>query len=250
MLISSPIQDELSEGYLGESTTCPLCAEESSKPSWLGSTRYQGKEFPYVTCGGCRSLYCRPMPNAADLESMYGTSYRSSSGLETISDPAKPAWVLAWLDRLSTGTFIDYGCGSGELLVAAKQRGWDVLGVELGKDVADDTTTRTGLPVVTVDEALDKGRFADVLHVGDVLEHLTDLDREMTRILSLIERGGFLLAQGPRRMGICSTGPFAWLALSVIRSAADMPLLPCSRHRGGQWALFRRSGLETPSRRA
>ena len=177
---------------------------------------------------------------------MYGTSYRSSSGLETISDPAKPAWVLAWLDRLPTGTFIDYGCGSGELLVAAKQRGWDVLGVELGKDVADDTTTRTGLPVVTVDEALDKGRFADVLHVGDVLEHLTDLDREMPRLLSLMKHGGLLLAQGPLE---ANGDLFTWAvrlarALGGRGPADTPPYHVVLATLEGQWALFRRSGLE------
>ena len=199
-----------------------------------------------MRCRGCRSHYCNPMPDAGCLESMYGTGYRAGSGLQTVSDPTKPGWVLAWLDRLTTGTFMDYGCGSGELLVAAKQRGWEVLGIELRKDVAEDTTARTELPVVTVDEALDQGRFADVLHVGDVLEHLTDLDREMTRILSLIERGGLLLAQGPLE---ANGNLFNWtvrLARSLgDRRATDMPpyhvILATVE---GQWALFRRSELD------
>ena len=144
------------------------------------------------------------------------------------------------------GAFMDYGCGSGELLVAAKQRGWEVLGVELRKDVAESTTTRTGLPVVTVDEALDKGRFADVLHVGDVLEHLTELDREMPRLLSLINHGGLLLAQGPLE---ANENLFNWAVrlaryLGGRRPADTPPYHVILATLEGQWALFRRSGLD------
>jgi hypothetical protein len=36
-----------------------------------------------------------------------------------------------------------------------------------------------------------------VLHLGDVIEHLTELNRQMPQILNLIKPGGVLLAQGP-----------------------------------------------------
>lgn len=225
---------------------CPLCGEDSFMSSWYGPTRYHGKEFSYARCHGCASHYCRPMPDAQDLESMYGTGYQLGSGLHTVSDPAKAAWVLARLDQLPPATFMDYGCGSGELLVAAKQRGWDVVGVELRRDVADETSARTGLPVITVDEAIEKGRFAKVLHVGDVLEHLTNLDREMPRIIALIEGGGLLLAQGPLE---ANGNLFNW-ALRVSRSlrgrrpAQMAPYHVILATVAGQWALFRRCGLD------
>jgi hypothetical protein len=38
---------------------------------------------------------------------------------------------------------------------------------------------------------------ADVLHLGDVLEHLTDLDNQMPKILNLLKSGGYLVAHGP-----------------------------------------------------
>ena len=179
---------------------------------------------------------------------MYGTSYRAGSGLHTVSDPTKPGWVLAWLNRLTTGTFINYGCGSGELLVAAKQRGWDVLGVELRKDVAlrkiqprepgfrsspwTRHSTRVGLQTSSA--------------WATFLSTFTDLDREMTRILSLIERGGLLLAQGPLE---ANGNLFNWtvrLARSLgVRRATGMPLYHVILATvEGQWALFHRSGLD------
>ena len=227
------------------SSTCPLCAFESFAPAWLGTTLYRGKEFPYVACGRCGSLYCRPMPDAEDLASMYGTSYESCSGPDSAADPKEPEWVLDWLERTPPGSFVDYGCGGGDLLVGATTRGWRALGVELAPDVVNETSRRTGLPVLTVEGALGKGAFADVLHLGDVLEHLTDLDREMPRILSLIKPGGLLLAQGPLE---ANGNLFTWM-LRLARSLRGRPSIEMPPYHvilatmEGQWALFRRFGL-------
>jgi SAM-dependent methyltransferase len=191
------------------------------------------------------------MPDAEDLASMYGTSYGSCSGPDSVADPKEPGWVLEWLERLPPGSFVDYGCAGGELLVAAAALGWSVLGVELAPEVVKETAERTGLPVLTVEDALDKlerlerGSLADVLHVGDVLEHLTDLDREMPRILSLLRRGGLLLAQGPLE---ANGNLFTW-TLRLARSLrGHRPIEMPPYHVvlatvEGQWALFRRFEL-------
>ena len=224
---------------------CPLCGFESYTPSWLRVTLYRGKQFPYVACGNCRSLYCRPMPDAEDLASMYGAGYGSSSRSGAIEDPREPQWVLDWLDRLPAGAFVDYGCGAGELLAGAAARGWTTMGIELVPEVVEATSRRTGLPVLTNEEALAKGAVADVLHLGDVLEHLTDIERELPRILSLLKRGGLLLAQGPLE---ANGNLFTWtlrMGRALKRRApVEMPpyhvLLATAE---GQWALLRRFGL-------
>jgi len=225
--------------------SCPLCAFEAFARGWLGTTLYRGKEFPYVACGRCGSLYCRPMPDALDLASMYGTSYGSATGPDHVADPKEPEWVLDWLEQIPPGRFVDYGCAGGELLVGAAARGWRALGVELAREVAEETSRRTGLAVATVEEAFDEGPVADVLHLGDVVEHLTDIDREMPRILSLLKPSGLLLAQGPLE---ANANLFTWtLRIARVlrrRGAIETPpyhvLLATVE---GQWALFRRFGL-------
>lgn len=226
-------------------SACPLCGFESYRPSWLGVTLYRGKEFPYVACGGCGSLYCRPMPDAEDLASMYDASYGSSSRPEATSDPREPQWVLEWLDWLPAGAFVDYGCGAGELLAGAASRGFRPLGIELTPEVVEATSRRTRLPVLTTEDAFAKGAVADVLHLGDVLEHLTDIDRELPRILSLLKNGGLLLAQGPLE---ANANLFTWTvrmsrSVNRRRKVAMPPYHVLLATVDGQWALFRRFGL-------
>ena len=58
--------------------SCPLCDHQFSKPSWIGSTFYRGKEFTYFECLFCNSLYCDPMPDGETLSQMYGADYQNS----------------------------------------------------------------------------------------------------------------------------------------------------------------------------
>src|SRR6185503_14816261 len=61
-------------------------------------------------------------------------------------------------------------------------------------EVAKRVETNTGIKVVTNSADLPP---ADVLHIGDVIEHLTLLDKQFPAVLELIKPGGLLLAQGP-----------------------------------------------------
>ena len=135
------------------------------------------------------------------LQQMYGPGYESafSEGANgNIEDPKEPDKCIEWLRDRGTGTFLDYGCGAGVLLEGAAKVGWRPVGVELDNTVARGVEERTGFRVMTA-EAADSsdGYIADVLHLGDVLEHLTEMENQLPRVLRLIKPGGLLLAQGP-----------------------------------------------------
>jgi len=177
---------------------CPLCDEKHYRASWLGATVYNGREFPYVECLACSSLYCEPMPDEETLAHMYGPSYAMSFSPDpSIDDPKEPQRVLDWLRKTERGTFIDYGCGEGQLLQAAAETAWNAVGIEFDEEVVRRLADRTGLKVMTSATALDSEPIADVLHLGDVIEHMTNINEQMPAVLKLIKPGGLLIAQGP-----------------------------------------------------
>ncbi|MEJ7708314.1 MAG: methyltransferase domain-containing protein [Pyrinomonadaceae bacterium] len=93
--------------------------------------------------------------------------------------------VASWLRRANNpGTFIDYGCRKGVLLTEALKLGWRAIGVEINPDVAAQTEKQTGARVVLPDDPLLDAPLADILHLGDVIEHLTALDDQMPAILA------------------------------------------------------------------
>jgi SAM-dependent methyltransferase len=175
--------------------SCLLCAHTEWRPSWVGSTRYRGREYEYRRCLGCGSLYAHPMPDAETLKLMYGPDYdRFLSAQESMSGESE---IIRWLRLNKSGTLIDYGCGAGHLLREATKEGWKAVGVELDQRVADKYGTGGEVLIVTDPAKLGNGNKADVLHLGDVIEHLTDPDAQIPRILGLLKKGGTLLAQGP-----------------------------------------------------
>jgi SAM-dependent methyltransferase len=179
---------------------CPLCASDKYRKSAF-SCVYQEVEFHYVACAGCKSLYCNPMPEPGVLQQMYGPGYKAAFSEGTngnVEDPKEPGRCIEWLRDRGTGTFLDYGCGAGVLLEAAAKAGWRPVGVELDSKVAREVEERTGFRVLTAEEAdASERHIADILHLGDVLEHLTEMENQLRRILRLIKPGGLLLAQGP-----------------------------------------------------
>jgi SAM-dependent methyltransferase len=187
------------------------------------------------------------MPQNDVLESMYGSQYEASFGTDSgIDDPKEPCRVLDWLEKLRPGTFVDYGCGGGDLLTEAAKRNWNVVGVEFDEELACSTSRRTGLSVVTrLDQHLTRP-LADVLHLGDVIEHLTEVNVQIPDILSLIKPGGSFVAQGPLEN---NTSLFTFVLQNVKQLMPSRPAQMAPYHvmlatLGGQRALFKRFGLE------
>jgi SAM-dependent methyltransferase len=222
---------------------CPLCNESSWCASWLGATVYRGKEFPYVECEACKSLYCEPMPDEETLLQMYGPQYEMSFAADpAIEDPKQPERVIEWLGKNKPGTFVDYGCGKGDLLAKAAKLDWNVLGIEFADEVARKVEQRTGLKVITSRTALDCKKVADVVHLGDVIEHMTNVNEQMPHVLKLLKPGGLLIAQGPLEG---NSNLFTWgIRLSrALRPSARTEMAPYHvmlATRQGQEKCFRR----------
>ncbi|MBO0347853.1 methyltransferase domain-containing protein [Phormidium pseudopriestleyi FRX01] len=227
--------------------SCPLCNENRTAPSWLGSTFYQGEEFTYIQCLSCNSLYCDPMPTDLVLEQMYGLNYGKNFGVDlVVEDPKSPQHVIEWLKKEKVGTFVDYGCGAGSLLQEAKKLNWQAIGVEFNQEVAKTVEQNTGAIIFNRNSVNQlQEPIADILHLGDAIEHLTQLNSQMPKILSLIKPGGLLLAQGPLEN---NTNLFTF-TLSCLRSLhrrrTEMPpyhvILATAK---GQKILFQQFGLE------
>ena len=174
--------------------SCPLCSSTDKKRSWL-TLSFMDKLFAYDECLVCRSLICRPMPDESVLSRMYDASYcETADSYGEDASLAKFSGVLDFLRTLAVGTFIDFGCGDGKLLLAVKAMGWDVSGIDFNPEFAVSAKA-AGIPVTSPHEPVSE--LADVLHLGDVLEHLTDLNNQFPEIINRLKHGGYLIAHGP-----------------------------------------------------
>lgn len=222
---------------------CVLCGENLE--SWDSQLfAWRGFSYRYLRCQACKSLVCDPMPSDEMLAQLYGQEYAEAfPDSYRIESPRSLEWVYAHLTR-PPGTFVDYGCGDGSLLRAAVEAGWNAYGVELDRSVAERATAATGCPVLFSGQLGADILRGDIVHIGDVLEHLPDPSAGLAQALNLLVPGGTLLVQGP-----LEAGPS--LFSSVVRPgrrrhdhAEEMaPYHLVQATAGGQRRFFCRAGL-------
>jgi 2-polyprenyl-3-methyl-5-hydroxy-6-metoxy-1,4-benzoquinol methylase len=90
---------------------------------------------------------------------------------------------------------LDIGCGTGEFLINAKNKNWNTVGVELN-DGARKKALGKNLDVFKSLDSLDNRKF-DVITLWHVLEHLPDLDENINKIVSLLNKNGTLIIAVP-----------------------------------------------------
>lgn len=193
---------------------CPLCGHEHLVYQFThGAT-------PMVRCDGCGLLMRNPQPSDAQLAAIYTDAYflgtapageAAGLGFEKEVNALKRATAAGYLDRVEAyrgwtpetrkgKTLLEIGSGLGNLLLEARQRGYQVTGVEFAASSVARANARLGQDVVvqgTVESArLQDGTF-DVCVFADVIEHTRDPLAVVTRAWELLAPGGTLFVAIP-----------------------------------------------------
>lgn len=93
------------------------------------------------------------------------------------------------------GTLLDIGAGTADFLVAAQKDNWDITGVE-PNPLARTNATVKGISLYENLSAVPNPSY-DIITLWHVLEHLPNLNNQLTHITSLLKKGGFLIVAAP-----------------------------------------------------
>ncbi len=191
--------------------SCLLCGLCSVERSLFGGFRYRGRTYYRMRCAGCGFIFVDPTPDRETFEAMYGDDYFSEyygGGHDLGYEQGLEAGLrasAAILDRLRpyapTGHLLDVGCAGGHFLIAARERGYKCLGVELNPKMAERARQVFGLEVLDGSfEKVAAGRLGcgfDVIYMGDTLEHLPDPAGALRRVRELLAPQGVFTLNGP-----------------------------------------------------
>ncbi|GAC1376967.1 MAG: hypothetical protein NVSMB4_06160 [Acidimicrobiales bacterium] len=170
---------------------------EAFRPS---SDRFGHAAGSMVTCDACGHGTLDRLPDPRAVDAAYAdaadeVSIREEQGQLRTADRA-----LARIEGfVEPGRILDVGCWTGSLLVAARARGWESVGLEPSRWAAERARSR-GLDIrsTTLADAPDLARGAfRAVTACDVLEHLADPGTALERIHGLLEDHGVLYITVP-----------------------------------------------------
>jgi len=177
---------------------CPICGGEAKGRAFPFSTDWNGKCFAYLACDPCNATFVDPVPDAADFAVMYSKAnyHDEHYSVVAIERYRQSIRLLKGLvgDQIR---LLDFGCGNGSFIGAGRLEGVDCAGVEIDPETIAFAKANSGCPVMTLEEMKVSGRMFDVIHLGDVLEHLPQPSDLLKDIEYLLAPGGRFFIEGP-----------------------------------------------------
>ena len=182
---------------------CDLCGERRVQP--LFAPRGGSKPWTYhvVRCPTCGFLYRNPGIQPARLGELYaGAGYgRFLVGKYSHTRRRRYRLVLDGFHPLFADgggrRLLDFGCGAGQFLELAHERGFDGHGVDLSPDAVKRARERPGGSKTYVGSPLDVPEIAaggfDVITLWSVMAHLADPLGDLRMLRGLLAPDGVLL---------------------------------------------------------
>lgn len=200
------------DGYRWLAQLCPVCDVPPTK--WLGRRggaahrQHLGVECQIWRCGRCGLIFPNPMPvPLGGLGQHYAQSADDYFEHHSVDAKRQSALTLLQRGRELTGgrgRLLDIGSGRGELLLAAKQDGWAVVGIEPSANFADYAENNSGVGILR--QPVEQCRFPDasfdVVVLSAVLEHLYNPAETICEVARILRRGGAVFMDVPNERGL------------------------------------------------
>lgn len=150
-----------------------------------------------VRCRSCKLAYLNPRPSHSQEKTFYEKEYFERADFKEWKDNRVHFFEYA-LDKLEKKTdqrnLLDVGCGGGFFLDMARQRGWNVKGLELSEAAVKYAQESLHLPVFQK-EIRDCGFASDefsVITLWNVLDQMWDPDLQIKELHRIMKPGGLL----------------------------------------------------------
>lgn len=183
-----------------EIKNCPLCSGNVLAPYLDTKDYFYTQElFSLVQCEQCSFVFTNPVPaipnkyyETPDYLSHNTKNNGIFGGLYSIIRKINIKRKFRLVTRYcSSGTMLDIGCGTGELLHFFATNDWVVTGVEPNVTAREFAIKNYNLNVLNENELDNLGSGAyDVISMWHVLEHVPDLHKRLSQINRLLKVGG------------------------------------------------------------
>ena len=207
---------------------CPVCKNTRFDNFLICEDHsVSGESFALVKCTKCSLIFTNPRPKEENLSSYYqSTNY--------ISHTDKGNTLINWVYKLvrkytlskkislvkrlngKAGTLLDYGCGTGDFLKEANQKGWHAFGFEPDESARKIAEKKN--PQRILSNLKNENQTFDIITAWHVIEHVADLKKTVKQLRKMLNVNGHLILAFPNNKSFDAKhyGSF-WAAYDVPR---------------------------------
>ena len=155
----------------------------------------------YYRCPSCDLIFASQKVDIKATIAYYRDLYFDNEAEDQISGRRTNIYrqiIDIMEDYKNPGSLLDVGCGCGFFLKEARERGWQVLGVDPSRKSIDHARSLIGDAVVcgTLDD-VPADRRLDAIALINVLDHMVDACRQLQKIQNLLAPNGILYLRFP-----------------------------------------------------
>lgn len=187
---------------------CPLCKSgRFLNHSEIRDHAVSGESFVLCKCSECQLLFTNPRPSQEDIAPYYNfpTYYSHEDKTQNLTQwvyqkvrsyniSKKVAFINSYKKK---GKLLDYGCGTGEFLKAAKSEGWKITGIEPNEKAKDQANVKLKNKVKTSIDEIKKETSFDVITLYHVLEHIHSFRKTVKTLLKHLKPTGYIIIAVP-----------------------------------------------------
>ncbi len=195
--------------WRAEDRPCPICNSRRAKKLGVrgGRAHREGKgvETTVVRCEACKVVYANPTlipesnPYAQESADEYFKLHDSQQKI------LLGERLAAFAEKVqgSAGRMLELGCGRGEFLKGASNRGWKVYGVEMTEDYAEVASSH-GIEIErsSIEDCKSLDQTYDVVLLAAILEHLYDPMQTLKRVREALRPGGLIYIDVPNESSL------------------------------------------------
>ncbi len=150
-----------------------------------------------VKCIQCNLVFSSRIPNNDELLQHYA-NYPRNAVLSAITRLRYIELLNSFEKYRNTNKLLDIGCGNGDFLIIAKEKGWDIYGSEYDLQ-AVEIATKKGIQMHhgSITQATFANNSFDIITSFEVLEHLNTPVQEIEKINQLLRPNGIAYITTP-----------------------------------------------------
>ncbi len=184
--------------------SCPVCGQPT-RTEFV----FQRNGNAIYSCHNCGVEFMHPQPSDATLASIYSESYflgsedeRAGSRVAELKRATAALYVDAIVRHMKTvqPRLLEIGCGSGDFLMEAQSRGFEVEGLEYSEhatEVANERLGRRAVRTGSLETARLPANTYNVVVAFDVIEHVRNPKHTLECMHSALDRGGVVAIVTP-----------------------------------------------------